>query len=219
MDKQGGVGEIAALFLKLGGIGFGGPAAHIAMMEDEVVQKRNWMSREQFLDLVGVTSMIPGPNSTEMAIHVGYLRGGFLGLVVAGLCFILPAVVLTTAFAWLYMSFGAVPQVAWMLYGVKPAVLAVILGALWRLGNKALKGWRLTFLGVAVMLVALTEFSGVLALLGAGWWVCFGCVCHKANQILDKCWLLCPLWVRLRQHLWVWLLAVGLRCWHWVCSF
>ncbi len=166
--KQGGIGEIAALFLKLGVIGFGGPAAHIAMMEDEVVSKRSWMSREQFLDLVGVTSIIPGPNSTEMAIHVGYLRGGFLGLVVAGLCFILPAVTITTVFAWLYMSYGAVPQVAWMLYGIKPAVLAVILGALWRLGSKALKGWRLTFLGVAVMLVALTEFSGVFALLGGG---------------------------------------------------
>ena len=168
MEKQGGLGEIAALFLKLGVIGFGGPAAHIAMMEEEVVQKRNWMSREQFLDLVGVTSIIPGPNSTEMAIHVGYLRGGFMGLLVAGLCFILPAVTVTTLFAWLYMSFGAVPQVAWLLYGIKPAVLAVILGALWRLGSKALKGWRLTFLGVAVMLVALTEFSGVLALLGGG---------------------------------------------------
>ncbi len=168
MGKQGELGEIAALFLKLGVIGFGGSAAHIAMMEDEVVQKRNWMSREAFLDLVGVTHMIPGPNATEMAIHVGYLRGGFLGLLVAGLCFILPAVTITTVFAWGYMSFGAVPQVAWLLYGIKPAVLAVILGALWRLGRKALKGWRLTFLGVAVMLVALTEFSGVLALLGGG---------------------------------------------------
>lgn len=168
MDNKGGIGEIAGLFFKLGVIGFGGPAAHIAMMEEEVVKKRGWMSREQFLDLVGVTSIIPGPNSTEMAIHVGYLRGGFLGLLVAGLCFILPAVTITTVFAWLYMSFGAVPQVAWLLYGIKPAVLAVILGALWRLGSKALKGWRLTFLGIAVMFVALTEFSGIFALLGGG---------------------------------------------------
>jgi chromate transporter len=168
LDNKGGIGEIAGLFFKLGVIGFGGPAAHIAMMEEEVVKKRGWMSREQFLDLVGVTSIIPGPNSTEMAIHVGYLRGGFLGLLVAGLCFILPAVTITTVFAWLYMSFGAVPQVAWLLYGIKPAVLAVILGALWRLGSKALKGWRLTFLGIAVMFVALTEFSGIFALLGGG---------------------------------------------------
>lgn len=168
MDNKNGIGEIAALFFKLGVIGFGGPAAHIAMMEDEVVNKRGWLSQEQFLDLVGVTSIIPGPNSTEMAIHVGYLRGGILGLLVAGLCFIFPAVAITTLFAWLYMSFGAVPQVAWLLYGIKPAVLAVILGALWRLGRKALKGWRLTFLGFAVMLVALTEFSAVIALLGGG---------------------------------------------------
>lgn len=168
MAKQGSVGDIAALFLKLGVIGFGGPAAHIAMMEDEVVSKRGWMSREQFLDLVGVTSIIPGPNSTEMAIHVGYLRGGVLGLVVAGLCFILPAVAITTLFAYLYMSYGAVPEVSWLLYGIKPAVLAVILGALWRLGRKAVQGWRLAFLGLAVMLVSLTEFSGVLALLGGG---------------------------------------------------
>ena len=122
MDNKSGVGEIAALFFKLGVIGFGGPAAHIAMMEEEVVKKRGWMSQEQFLDLVGVTSIIPGPNSTEMAIHVGYLRGGILGLLVAGLCFIFPAVAITTVFAWLYMSFGAVPQVAWLLYGIKPAV-------------------------------------------------------------------------------------------------
>lgn len=168
MENRNGIGEIAALFFKLGVLGFGGPAAHIAMMEDEVVTRRKWMSREQFLDLVGVTSIIPGPNSTEMAIHVGYLRGGFLGLLVAGGCFILPAVALTTLCAWLYMSFGAVPAVAWVLYGIKPAVLAVILGALWKLGNKAVKGWRLAFLGLAVMLVALTEFSGVLALLGGG---------------------------------------------------
>jgi chromate transporter len=168
LDNKSGVGEIAALFFKLGVIGFGGPAAHIAMMEEEVVKKRGWMSQEQFLDLVGVTSIIPGPNSTEMAIHVGYLRGGILGLLVAGLCFIFPAVAITTVFAWLYMSFGAVPQVAWLLYGIKPAVLAVILGALWRLGSKALKGWRLTFLGLAVMLISLTEFSAVIALLGGG---------------------------------------------------
>ncbi|MDA0708822.1 MAG: chromate efflux transporter [bacterium] len=168
MKSNGTLGEIAALFAKLGVIGFGGPAAHIAMMEEEVVAKRGWMSQAQFLDLVGVTSIIPGPNSTEMAIHIGYLRGGIPGLLVAGICFILPAVAITTGFAWLYMSYGAIPQVAWMLYGVKPAVLAVIAGALWRLGWKAVKGWRLAFLGTAVALVSLTEFSGVIALIGGG---------------------------------------------------
>ncbi|MDP6042724.1 MAG: chromate transporter, partial [Candidatus Latescibacteria bacterium] len=156
------------MFFKLGTIGFGGSAAHIAMMEEEVVERRGWISRERFLDLVGVTSIIPGPNSTEMAIHLGFVRGGWLGLVLAGGCFIFPAVVLTTVLAWAYLKFGAVAYVAWLLYGVKPAVLAVILGAVWRLGKNAMKEWRLSFLGLAVMLVALTEFSGVLALVGGG---------------------------------------------------
>ena len=167
-EKPGRLREVAALFFKLGVIGFGGPAAHIALMEDEVVEKRAWLSRERFLDLVGVTSIIPGPNSTEMAIHLGFLRGGWIGLLLAGGCFIFPAVTLTTILAWAYMTYGAIPEVAHLLYGIKPAVLAVILGALWRLGQKAVKGWRLSFLGLAVMLVALTQFSGVLALIGGG---------------------------------------------------
>ena len=167
-EKRGRLREIAALFFKLGVIGFGGPAAHIALMEDEVVEKRAWLSRERFLDLVGVTSIIPGPNSTEMAIHLGFLRGGWPGLLLAGGCFIFPAVTLTTILAWAYMTYGAIPQVADLLYGIKPAVLAVILGALWRLGQKAVKGWRLSFLGLAVMLVSLTTFSGVIALIGGG---------------------------------------------------
>ena len=166
--RTGRLREIAGLFLKLGVIGFGGPAAHIALMEDEVVEKRGWLSRERFLDLVGVTSVIPGPNSTEMAIHLGFLRGGWPGLLLAGACFIIPAVSLTTLLAWAYMTYGAVPQVADLLYGIKPAVLAVILGALWRLGQKSVKEWRLGFLGLAVTLVALTEFSGVFALIGGG---------------------------------------------------
>ena len=166
--RTGRLREIAGLFLKLGVIGFGGPAAHIALMEDEVVEKRGWLSRERFLDLVGVTSVIPGPNSTEMAIHLGFLRGGWPGLLLAGACFIVPAVSLTTLLAWAYMTYGAVPQVADLLYGIKPAVLAVILGALWRLGQKSVKEWRLGFLGVAVTAVALTDFSGVLALIGGG---------------------------------------------------
>ena len=110
-EKRGRLREVAALFFKLGVIGFGGPAAHIALMEDEVVEKRAWLSRERFLDLVGVTSIIPGPNSTEMAIHLGFLRGGWPGLLLAGLCFIFPAVTLTTILAWAYMTYGAIPEV------------------------------------------------------------------------------------------------------------
>ena len=143
------LGEIARLFFKLGVIAFGGPAAHIAMLEDEVVERRGWLSRQHFLDLVGATNLIPGPNSTEMTMHVGYERGGGAGLAVAGACFILPAVVITSVFAWAYVSYGALPAVEPFLYGVKPAVLAVILGAVWRLGRSAVRGWRLAALGLA----------------------------------------------------------------------
>src|SRR5213080_2823253 len=118
--------EIAALFLKLGIIGFGGPAAHIALMEDEVVRRRSWLSREEFLDLLGATNLIPGPNSTEMAIHIGRQRAGGIGLVAAGLAFILPAALITLAAAWAYTRFGALPQAAAVLYGVKPVVIAVV---------------------------------------------------------------------------------------------
>jgi len=139
--------ELAKLFFKLGLIGFGGPAAHIAMMEDEVVNRQQWLTRSQFLDLVGATNLIPGPNSTEMAIHIGYLRAGWGGLVVAGASFILPAVLITAGLAVLYVSWGRLPEVAPLLYGIKPVVLAIIFSAVWRLGKTAFKnrqlwGWQ-----------------------------------------------------------------------------
>lgn len=167
--NPGSLAEIARLFFKLGAIGFGGPAAHIAMMEDEVVQRRKWLSQEAFLDLIGATNLIPGPNSTEMAIHVGYLCGGWPGLMVAGACFILPAVAVTATLAWGYISFGALPQVAPLLYGIKPAVLAVVLAALWRLGKKAVKSKQLLLIGFAVvLLLLLTNLGAVVALLLGG---------------------------------------------------
>ena len=135
--------EIAGLFLKLGSIGFGGPATHLALMEDEVVERRGWLSRQHFLDLVGATNLIPGPNSTEMAIHIGFVRGGWAGLAVAGVAFILPAALITTALAWLYVEHGQQPQIEPIITGIKPAVLAIILTAGWRLGRKALSGWIL----------------------------------------------------------------------------
>lgn len=166
--------EIGRLFFKLGVIGFGGPAAHIAMMEDEVVNRRQWLTAEKFLDLVGATNLIPGPNSTEMAIHVGYLYGGVLGLIVAGVCFILPAVLITALFGWIYVEFGQLPQVEPLLYGIKPAVLAVILAALWRLGKKAIKSRRLLMVAIATGIavgLGLNEVLGLLlgGLLGALW--------------------------------------------------
>src|SRR5215217_7425867 len=128
-ESGGSLGEIARLFLRLGVTSFGGPAVHVAMMEDEVVRRRGWMTREAFLDYVGATNLIPGPNSTELAIHVGYARAGWPGLVVAGTCFILPAALIVSAIAWAYVRFGALPAVSGVLYGVKPVVIAVVLQA------------------------------------------------------------------------------------------
>lgn len=160
--------DLARVFLKLGIIGFGGPAAHIAMMETEVVERRKWLDKEHFLDLIGATNLIPGPNSTEMAIHVGYSYGGLLGLAVAGICFILPAVTITLGFAWVYVAFGTTPQVAPLLAGIKPAVLAIIAGALWRLGKKAIKSRQLLAIGLLVAILLLLGLNEVLALLVGG---------------------------------------------------
>ena len=160
--------ELVRLFLKLGFIGFGGPAAVIAMIDDEVVTRRKWLTREHFLDLVGATNLIPGPNSTEMAMHVGYERRGFRGMVAAGLCFILPAALMTGALGWLYAEYGQVPEVEPFLRGIKPAVLAIILGALWRLGKSAVTSWSLVPIGVAVSLALLLGLNEVFAMLGGG---------------------------------------------------
>ncbi|RKG48673.1 chromate efflux transporter [Corallococcus sp. AB011P] len=135
---RGSLGEVARVFLRLGLTAFGGPAAHIAMMEDEVVRRRAWLPREEFLDLLGATNLIPGPNSTELAIHLGHRRAGWPGLLVAGACFIVPAMLLTLAAAWAYVRFGTLPQAGALLYGVKPVILAVVLQALWGLGKTAL---------------------------------------------------------------------------------
>lgn len=162
------LGELAKLFFKLGVIGFGGPAAHIAMMEDEVVKRRQWLRRSHFLDLIGATNLIPGPNSTEMAIHVGYTYGGWPGLIIAGVCFILPAVLITAAFAWIYVEFGTLPQVAPLIYGIKPAVLAVIFGAVWRLGKKAVKNSKLLMIGLGVAVLVFFGQNEVIALLLGG---------------------------------------------------
>lgn len=151
----GTVGEVVKLCGKLGIIGFGGPASHIAMLEDEAVARRKWLSREHFLDLVGATNLIPGPNSTEMMIHIGYQRAGWPGLIAAGISFVLPAVLLSTLIAWVYVKFGALPAVQPFLAGVKPAVLAVILGALWRLGQTASKPKEASRTRIALAIVGI----------------------------------------------------------------
>ncbi|NES25219.1 MAG: chromate efflux transporter [Symploca sp. SIO3E6] len=167
---------LAKLFGKLGVIGFGGPAAHIAMMEDEVVKRRQWLTQEHFLDLIGATNLIPGPNSTEMAIHVGYSYGGLPGLIIAGVCFILPAVLITAGFAWIYDQFGTLPEVTPLIYGIKPAVLAVIFGAVWRLGKKAVKSRKLLVIGLGVAALLMFGLNEVFSLLLGGTlgmiWLC-----------------------------------------------
>lgn len=160
--------EIAALFFKLGSIAFGGPAAHIAMMQDEIIQKRKWMTQEHFLDLIGATSLIPGPNSTEMTMHCGHERGGWKGMVVAGICFIFPAVLITSAFAWLYQKYGKLPEVTPFIYGIKPAVIAIILATLYKLGKKALKSTELGILGAIVVISCLLGVNEISALFGCG---------------------------------------------------
>jgi chromate transporter len=163
----GTIGELAAYFLRLGTIAFGGPAAHIAMMEDEVVRKRAWLTRENFLDLLAAANLLPGPSSTELAIFIGFRRGGWRGLIVAGLCFILPAAVIVTVLAWAYVRFGALPGVAGVLYGVKPVVIAVILIALARLARTALKSTWLVAVAL-VTLAAATLGVSVLPVLAFG---------------------------------------------------
>lgn len=160
--------EIAFLFLKLGFIGFGGPAAHISMMEDEVVKRRQWLTREEFLDLLGVTNLIPGPNSTEMAIHIGLRRGGWKGLVVAGVCFILPAVFVTLLFAHLYVAYGSLPQLGSVINGIRAGVLAVIAAAVIRLGRPFLGKRFMVFIGILVLGLNLFGFDEIFLLFGAG---------------------------------------------------
>ncbi len=160
--------ELAVLFLRLGTLSMGGPAAHIAMMEDEVVRRRRWMTHERFLDMLGVCNLIPGPNSTEMAIHVGQLRAGFAGLVVAGACFIMPAAAIVLAIAWMYVRFGTMPQAVGLLYGIKPVIIAVVLQALWGLGRTAIKTRMLAALAIVSLAASLLDVNDMIVLLGGG---------------------------------------------------
>jgi chromate transporter len=150
--------EIAWLFLRLGATAFGGPAAHIAMMEDEVVRRRAWLTRDEFLDLLGATNLIPGPNSTELAIHIGHRRAGWPGLLVAGACFILPAALIVWTLAWAYVRYGRLTAAEGLLLGVKPVVVAVVVQALWGLGRTALKTGGLV---AAAMVAAAAALAGV----------------------------------------------------------
>ena len=151
--------EVFLLFLRLGLFSYGGPAVYIAMMRDEVVRRRRWLDDAHFLDLLGATNLIPGPNATEMAIHLGRVRAGWRGIIPAGVCFIVPAMVITLGFAWAYVEYGSTPEVSWLLYGVKPVIIGVVVQALWSLGRTAVRGWFMAVVGAAIL--ALYLWGGV----------------------------------------------------------
>jgi len=159
--------SVVRLALHLGFTAFGGPAAHIAMLREHAVTRRKWLSEQEFLDLLGLTNLIPGPNSTEMVMHVGYKRAGGIGLVLAGMAFILPAALITLVFAWLYMRYGTTPEGDWILEGIKPVVLAVVLQAIWNLGRTAFKSRLLATIGVIVFGLYLLGWNEILLLFGA----------------------------------------------------
>jgi chromate transporter len=164
----GTAGELTRLFLRLGCTAFGGPAAHIAMLKDEVVRRRRWMTEAEFLDLLGATNLVPGPNSTEMAIHIGYRRLRWRGLLIGGLCFILPAALIVCAFAWAYGKFGSLPAVSGLLYSVKPVIIAVVAQAIWGLLKPAVKTPFLAFLGIGALSLSMLRVDTLLVLFGAG---------------------------------------------------
>jgi chromate transporter len=162
------VAEVAALFFKLGAISFGGPAAHIALMEQEVVVKRGWLSREHFLDLLAATNLVPGPNATEMAIHIGFVRAGWAGFVAGGVAFIVPAFLISLTLAMTYVHLGTLPQGAAVFYGINPAVMAIILTATYRLGRTAIRDKAAVALGVACLGAVMLGVNEVMVLLAAG---------------------------------------------------
>ena len=168
MEQRGTLPEIAREFLRLGFVAYGGAAAHVAMMEERFVRQRAWVTRERFVDLVGAVNLLPGPTSTELAIYLGEIRGGIPGLITAGACFILPAAVLVVALAWAYLRFGAVPQMAGLLFGIKPVVVALMAQAIWNLGRAAMKSTALAILAVCVVALAAWGVHALLLLIGAG---------------------------------------------------
>lgn len=194
MTERQKLAEIASVFFKLGVISFGGPAAHIAMMEDEVVTKRKWMTREHFLDLVGATNLIPGPNSTEMTMHCGHERAGWKGLFVAGGSFIFPAVILTGVLAWLYQEYGKLPYVEPFIYGIKPAVIAIIVFAVYRLGKKAFKSVELAIMGGITLIATLLGVHEIIALFSCGLLGVVWCSVKRGQKTVNS--LLLPLFLQ-----------------------
>lgn len=185
------LGEVARLFLRLGFTAFGGPAAHIAMMREEIVKQRKWIDDQRFLDLLGATNLIPGPNSTELAIHLGYVRAGWRGLIVAGVCFIGPAMLIVMALAALYVQYGTTPAAGWLLYGITPVIMAIILQALWGLTKTAVKGPLTAIVGVAALALYFTVFGNIAILLASGLVVMLVVNARRLLQA-NAAWLVLP---------------------------
>jgi len=168
LPKKPSLWDLAIVFSKLGTIAFGGPAAHVAQIELEVVQNRRWLSREKLLDMLSISNLIPGPNSTELAIHVGLEQAGWQGAIVAGACFIIPAMLLVWGLAIVYVEYQTVPAVGWLLYGVKPVIIAIIAQALWKLGKSALKNVPTWCAGILVIILYFFKINEIALMLGAG---------------------------------------------------
>ncbi|NQY08181.1 MAG: chromate efflux transporter [Flavobacteriales bacterium] len=175
--------EVFLVFLKLGCIAFGGPAAHIAMMEEELVKKRKWITQQHFLDMVGATNLVPGPNSTQMTMYCGHARAGWLGLLVGGMSFIIPAVFFTLVLAIIYGEYGEVPAIAPFFFGIKPAVIGIIVSACYKLGKKAFKNWQLATLGTIVMGLSIFGLDEFTLIIGGGLLGMFGLHYFKRNQL------------------------------------
>lgn len=168
MTPQKRYAEVASFFLKLGFLAFGGPAAHIAMMHDEVVTRRKWLEEERFLELLGAANLLPGPTSTEMAIFIGYQQAGWIGLALGGVCFILPAMLIVLGLAWAYVQMGTTPAALGVFYGIKPVVIAIVAQAVWNLGRKAIKNWIPAALGIAAIVLYLLNVNVLVILVAAG---------------------------------------------------
>ena len=176
--------DLAVLFLKLGTIAFGGPAVHIAMMQEDVVSRKRWLTKEEFLDLLGMTNLIPGPNSTEMAIHVGRREQGFAGLIVAGSCFILPSMLLVLGLAWAYVTYGSLPEASGILYGVKPVIIAVVLQAVWGLSRTAIKDSLLALVGILAIIAGFLGINELALLIAGGAVVCIARIAFTRPKTL-----------------------------------
>jgi chromate transporter len=190
--KTGSLLDLAKVFLKLGTIAFGGPAAHIAMMEQEFVRKRQWLSHQEFLDMLGAANLLPGPTSTEMAIFIGYRQAGWMGLALGGCCFILPAMLMTGTVAWAYVRYGTLPQAGGILFGVKPVVIAIIAQALWGLGRVAVKTRTIALVGLVAIVAAVAGVNPLLILFGTGVLMVAGrwLICERKQSVAELLLLL-----------------------------